>query len=335
MGQAEQLSGKCKSTPCMSCYWLQRRATMHCSALTDWQESHSRNWNVGVGKLLLAAKSRVTPHGSVSIWILDTKSINQLIWFSLQDEEEFARQLTLMRSEQLIPLSAASMEAGSYYRGYQYITRSAYFFNFLIFLWKASDWILSLQSAHVEWTSKRSWDSTAPEIPWRKSNKQCSPIQEQSLNFELHLGKPAANHSGMASSSCLMESSFRGQGSYVLLQASYRTQEPILNLRRVLLSLNNQRQEVHRLVGQCWLQSAKVARQYVFPFSAFIHRSVYLLLSLFPFKERPFADSPQLSLECRTLRSSWALHGEGQMVLGTGEWVFLCHCLEIISQSWE
>ncbi|XP_070572431.1 serine/threonine-protein kinase ATR-like isoform X2 [Ptychodera flava] len=60
-------------------------------------ETTTSNWNIGLGKILLAAKKK--------------------------DEEEFKRQLKIVRSEQMGPLSAASMENGSYQRGYEYIVR--------------------------------------------------------------------------------------------------------------------------------------------------------------------------------------------------------------------
>ncbi|XP_035661643.1 serine/threonine-protein kinase ATR-like [Branchiostoma floridae] len=57
----------------------------------------SSNWSVGLGKILLAAKHR--------------------------DEEDFWHQLQIVRNDQMGPLSAASMESGSYQRGYDYIVR--------------------------------------------------------------------------------------------------------------------------------------------------------------------------------------------------------------------
>lgn len=40
-----------------------------------------------------------------------------------QDEEEFSKHVQILRGNLMSPLSAASMEQGSYYRGYEYITR--------------------------------------------------------------------------------------------------------------------------------------------------------------------------------------------------------------------
>lgn len=47
----------------------------------------------------------------------------------VQKEEEYQNHLHLARQEQMGPLSAASMEMGSYHRGYEYILRY-YFFSF-------------------------------------------------------------------------------------------------------------------------------------------------------------------------------------------------------------
>ncbi|XP_063432068.1 serine/threonine-protein kinase ATR-like [Mytilus trossulus] len=60
-------------------------------------EKTGRNWAVGVGELLLSAKAK--------------------------NEEKFMKHLQIVRREQIGPLSAASMESGSYQRGYQHIVR--------------------------------------------------------------------------------------------------------------------------------------------------------------------------------------------------------------------
>ena len=43
--------------------------------------------------------------------------------FHFQNEKEFRRQLRIVRSQQMGFLSAASMESGSYQRGYEHIVR--------------------------------------------------------------------------------------------------------------------------------------------------------------------------------------------------------------------
>ncbi len=62
-----------------------------------FQEDHSHNWNVRLGKVLLAAKHK--------------------------DDQEFSKHLRMLRNDLMGPLSAASMEVGSYHRGYEYIAR--------------------------------------------------------------------------------------------------------------------------------------------------------------------------------------------------------------------
>ncbi|ELT94946.1 hypothetical protein CAPTEDRAFT_164972 [Capitella teleta] len=145
-------------------------------------ETHSRDWNVGIGQLLLAVKSR--------------------------DEETFIRQLEVVRNDLMIPLSAASMEAGSYHRGYKYITR-------LHMLSEVQHAAVTL----MHWKSK--------EIGVRSSIHALQNVWHDRLQ---------------------------------ITQAAYRTQEPILNLRRVLLSLADS-VTAQRHIGQCWLQSAKIARK--------------------------------------------------------------------------
>lgn len=61
-------------------------------------DRQSSTWGVRLGQLLLSAKK--------------------------QDAETFYKKLKLARKEQVIPLSAASYECGTYQRGYEYIVRS-------------------------------------------------------------------------------------------------------------------------------------------------------------------------------------------------------------------
>jgi len=62
-----------------------------------FSQDMTHDWNVGLGQLLLAAKSK--------------------------DEKSFNAHLRSLRHELMGPLSAASMEVGSYHRGYKYIVR--------------------------------------------------------------------------------------------------------------------------------------------------------------------------------------------------------------------
>lgn len=61
-------------------------------------DHQSNTWGVRLGQMLLAAKK--------------------------QDAERFYEKLKLIRKEQVVPLSAASYECGTYQRGYEYIVRS-------------------------------------------------------------------------------------------------------------------------------------------------------------------------------------------------------------------
>ena len=45
------------------------------------------------------------------------------IFFPFQNESEFKHQLRIVRNQQMGFLSAASMESGSYQRGYEHIVR--------------------------------------------------------------------------------------------------------------------------------------------------------------------------------------------------------------------
>jgi len=49
----------------------------------------------------------------------------------------------------------------------------------------------------------------------------------------------------------------------VYLQSSFRTQEPILTLRRTVLGLCSAGHRLDKVIGQCWLQTARIARKYV------------------------------------------------------------------------
>lgn len=65
-------------------------------------DRQSSTWGVRMGQLLLAAKK--------------------------QDPECFYEKLKLVRKEQVVPLSAASYECGTYQRGYEYIVRYVLYF---------------------------------------------------------------------------------------------------------------------------------------------------------------------------------------------------------------
>ncbi|XP_041373194.1 serine/threonine-protein kinase ATR-like [Gigantopelta aegis] len=152
-------------------------------------ERNNRSWPVVIGKILLAARER--------------------------KEDEFRKELEMVRREQMGPLSAASMESGSYQRGYEYIAR----------LHMLND-IEEALRVLADFPSRSSDSEPITRIP---------PI-----------GLLSQWRSGLQ-----------------MAQSSFRTQEPILTLRRTLLSLTNTSEDemLNMQVGKWWLWSAKVARK--------------------------------------------------------------------------
>ncbi|MGH0119838.1 UNVERIFIED_CONTAM: hypothetical protein FKN15_043271 [Acipenser sinensis] len=142
-------------------------------------DQKSSKWSVRLGQLLLAAKQK--------------------------DAETFYEKLKVVRAEQVVPLSAASFEWGSYQRGYEYIVR-------LHVLCELEHTFKDLQNQ------------------WRKDGTK---EKEQTLNWQARLE---------------------------MTQNSFHAKEPIIALRRGLLSLSK-RPNYGELVGECWLQSARVARK--------------------------------------------------------------------------
>ncbi|KAI5934857.1 serine/threonine-protein kinase ATR isoform X1 [Manis javanica] len=140
-------------------------------------DGKSTTWSVRLGQLLLSVKKR--------------------------DVTVFYDTLKLVRAEQIVPLSAASFERGSYQRGYEYIVR-----------------------LHMLCELEHSIRPLFHQSPGDNS-------QEDALNWGARLE---------------------------MTQNSYRAKEPILALRRALLSLNK-RPDYNEMVGECWLQSARVARK--------------------------------------------------------------------------
>ncbi|KAM4625275.1 serine/threonine-protein kinase ATR [Polymixia lowei] len=149
--------------------------------LEDYLSSdrQSGTWGVRLGQMLLAAKKR--------------------------DSERFYEKLKLVRKEQVVPLSAASYECGTYQRGYEYIVR-------LHMLGELEHTFTELQKQREGSTSSRS------QLPFHWSDR------------------------------------------LEMTQNSFRAKEPILALRRALLSLGSG-PVCQELVDECWLQSARVARK--------------------------------------------------------------------------
>ncbi|XP_038156648.1 serine/threonine-protein kinase ATR isoform X1 [Cyprinodon tularosa] len=142
-------------------------------------DQQSCTWGVRLGQLLLSANK--------------------------QDAESFYEKLKLVRKEQVVPLSAASYECGTYQRGYEYIVRL--------------HMLSELEHAFTE--LQKTGDGSAPSLT------KLPPHWSNRLE---------------------------------MTQNSFRAKEPILALRRALLSLRPQ-PACQGLVGECWLQSARVARK--------------------------------------------------------------------------
>jgi len=157
-------------------------------------ETTTVSWNTGLGKLLLAAK--------------------------VKDEAAFCSQLDMLRLEEMAPLSAASMEAGSYQRGYEHIVR----LHMLNELEEGLRCLLNFEPAYrnkcfIDTTDRSQTDLSTLSRHWQARLQCC--------------------------------------------QLSHRYQDPILNLRRIILQLASAERGlcVDTDVGQCWLQSARVARE--------------------------------------------------------------------------
>jgi serine/threonine-protein kinase ATR len=118
------------------------------------ESASSKNWDVNMGRLLLAAKQKDLPR--------------------------FKQRLSRTQTEQMAPLSTASLEQGSYQRGYEYIVR-------LHMLQELEEYMTTRMSNKKQHLPQHSFDS------WK--------------------------------------------ARFALTQESFRTQEPILSLRRVILGL--------------------------------------------------------------------------------------------------
>ncbi|XP_066455638.1 serine/threonine-protein kinase ATR [Eleutherodactylus coqui] len=136
----------------------------------------STNWSISLGQLLLLSKKK--------------------------QSEAFYESLKVVRAEQIVPLSAASFERGSYQRGYEYIVR-----------------------LHM--------------------------LCELENSVKMLLQDPATDSN---------TDSFNWPARLEMTQNSYRAREPILALRRALLTVGK-RPGYTDIIGDCWLQSARVARK--------------------------------------------------------------------------
>ncbi|KAM4771138.1 serine/threonine-protein kinase ATR [Rhinophrynus dorsalis] len=139
-------------------------------------DKKSTIWSIRLGQLLLSAKK--------------------------SERELFYDTLKVVRAEQIVPLSAASFERGSYQRGYEYIVRL--------------HMLCELEHSVKMLLQEPAGDPTTDSLNW-----------------------PARLE---------------------MTQNSYRAREPILALRRALLTINKRPNHTD-MVGECWLQSARVARK--------------------------------------------------------------------------
>ncbi|XP_072266233.1 serine/threonine-protein kinase ATR [Pyxicephalus adspersus] len=139
-------------------------------------DKKSTTWTIRLGQLLLSAKKK--------------------------EKEAFYETLKVVRAEQIVPVSAASFERGSYQRGYEYIVRLH-------------------MLCELEHSVKMLLDKSLGDSP------------TDSLNLQSRLE---------------------------MTQNSYRAREPILAVRRALLTISK-RPCYTDMIGECWLQSARVARK--------------------------------------------------------------------------
>ncbi|XP_065918364.1 serine/threonine-protein kinase ATR-like isoform X5 [Dysidea avara] len=139
----------------------------------------NNNWNIGIGRLLLSVKK--------------------------QNSTMFQSQLEKLYTSQMYPLSAASMDQGSYSRAYEYIVR----LHMLKELEQGVNKLQLFEGGEVDDDSK----------------KELTSMWNERFQF---------------------------------IQTSFHIMEPVLNLRRVILGLSSR---MSHEVGDCWLQSTKVARR--------------------------------------------------------------------------
>ncbi|XP_052796079.1 serine/threonine-protein kinase ATR-like isoform X2 [Mya arenaria] len=153
------------------------------------KDTSSRSWPVMLGRILLAAKSK--------------------------SEGEFLKQLQVARQEQVGPLSAASMEMGSYQRGYEHIVR------------------LHILNEIVE------------------SLQLLMDFLGDGGQGSLNIGIPD-----------LMA---HWQTRLKMMQSSFRIQEPVLTMRRTLMTLAQQDHDINfdieTEIAHSWLSSAKTAQK--------------------------------------------------------------------------
>lgn len=131
-----------------------------------------------------------------------------------KDAETFYEKLKLVRKEQVVPLSAASYECGTYQRGYEYIVRSVCEFSELI--------LSCFLSIPVAISSVCGFLIRLHMLSELKHTYTELQKQRESSALSLRLLPP------------------HWSDRLEMTQNSFRAKEPILALRRALLSLGPQ-----------------------------------------------------------------------------------------------
>lgn len=154
-------------------------------------DRQSSTWGVRLGQLLLSAKK--------------------------QDAKTFYEKLKLVRKEQVVPLSAASYECGTYQRGYEYIVRSV-----CVYPWNQS--IVDFLVMTVAINPK----------------SVCGCLIRLHMLSELEHTFTELQKQRECSTPSLSQLHPHWSDRLEMTQNSFRAKEPILALRRALFSLGPQ-----------------------------------------------------------------------------------------------
>lgn len=134
-----------------------------------------------------------------------------------QDAETFYEKLKLVRKEQVVPLSAASYECGTYQRGYEYIIRSVCVFSQSICRLFPGDVTSNLSKMCV-----------------------CAHLIRLHMLSELEHTFTELQKQRQRSTPKLSQLPPHWSDRLEMTQNSFRAKEPILALRRALFSLGPQ-----------------------------------------------------------------------------------------------
>ncbi|XP_042558922.1 serine/threonine-protein kinase ATR [Clupea harengus] len=171
-------------------------------------DQKSSTWAVRLGQMLVAAKKR--------------------------NSELFHEKLKIARKDQVVPLSAASFECGTYQRGYEYIVR-----------------------LHMLCELEHSFRTLVPQ--WQPAPGEAAGGGGGAGGGAG--GRGGGGAGGGGSGRREEHTSMPNWDARLLMtQNSFRAKEPILALRRALLHLS-QESSSEEQVGECWLKSTRVARR--------------------------------------------------------------------------